>query len=129
MFIFFPLQFSEGLNKSTPKTKNAARLRSRRPFRPNSWAISTQVIWCPNDAEKGQQSGPLMKCEHPDAVEVQRGIHQTILFPLDSCKSGVLSTTRRQQNLSLNRPSYPLKLTTPPIDKQSKPLECFNFAI
>ena len=46
------------------------------------------VVTCPNDKHMGK----LMQCEHPNAVEEQCGIHQTIRFPLDCCQGGVLWT-------------------------------------
>ena len=111
MFMFFSLQFSKGLNKlfvqQTTKKKGKKQLcpvkfetaipaqfagqfyiRAHVSFK-NLVAQRESVVSCPNDAHMGQ----LMQCEHPDAVDEQCGIHQTIRFPLDCCKGGVLSTT------------------------------------
>ena len=110
--MFFPFQFSSGLNKLyVQKTKDDSKAKPNLCPVKFETAIPAQfagqfyvrahvsfknlvdqresVVSCPNDAHMGQ----LMQCEHPDAVDEQCGIHQTIRFPLDCCKGGVLSTT------------------------------------
>ena len=111
MFMFLSLQFSEGLNKLyVNKTKDDPTLKKQRcpvkfvtaipaKFEGQFYVRAhvsfkelehqrTPVVACPNDMHMGK----LMQCEHPDAVEGQYEIHDSIRFPLDCCQGGVLST-------------------------------------
>jgi P53 DNA-binding domain len=105
MFMFFALQFSEGLNKLyvnrdvpcpvTFQTAIPARfvgqfyVRAHLSFTKLEHQ-SKPVVTCPNDEHMGR----LMQCEHPEAEYQTCGIHQTVRFPLDCYKGGVLYAIR-----------------------------------